>query len=181
MIHLPSNTAATISFPLLNHTNPEDYVTGATFAAGDVKVIKDGGAAANSTNLPTEISNGWYKITLTAAELNADEIAVAIIDQTGTKVWVDQSLYIRTDTRDALDSLVTDLATAPASELASVPAATVDVQTMVQFLYQAVRNGKVESAPSGNHQVTVTNDAGTTIGTASVTEAGSTLTVGKFS
>lgn len=39
-------------------------------------ISKDGGAFASSTNSVTEISSGWYKIVLTAAEMNAGTVAI---------------------------------------------------------------------------------------------------------
>lgn len=67
-----------------------------TFAAGDCKLIKDGGAAANTTNLPTLISNDYHEITLTATEMNADRIALLIKDQSDPVIWVAHGLFIPT-------------------------------------------------------------------------------------
>ena len=48
------------------------------FDAGDFKISKDGGALANTTNLPTQITANQplYEITLTATEMQASEIYV---------------------------------------------------------------------------------------------------------
>jgi hypothetical protein len=73
-----------------------DFVTGATFAAGDIKISIDGAATANTTNLPSEIGNGLYKITLTAAEMDADTVSVTMVDQTSPKVFEDQGWLIAT-------------------------------------------------------------------------------------
>ncbi len=87
--------AAEVVFPLITRGNT-DFIAGATFAAGDIKISKDGGAVANTTNTPTEISNGLYKITLTATEMTADRVSVVIVDQTSPKVWEDQGLLLAT-------------------------------------------------------------------------------------
>lgn len=87
--------AAEVVFPLITR-GAVDFVTGATFAAGDCKVSKDGGATANTTNLPTEISDGLYKLTLTATEMTADRVAVVLADQTSPKVFEDQAVLIGT-------------------------------------------------------------------------------------
>lgn len=73
-----------------------DYLPGATIAAGDVKISKDGGAFANASNLPAHIGSGVYKLTLTAAEMDADRIALVVIDQTAPKDWEDQTILIAT-------------------------------------------------------------------------------------
>jgi hypothetical protein len=60
-------------------------------------------------------------------------------------------------------------------ELSSVPASTVAVTKMIQWMYQAERNGGVQSATTRTRR----NDAGTTTATQSVTDGGTTITVGK--
>lgn len=52
--------------------------TGISFSAGDAKLSKDGAAFVNTTNLPVELTLGVYALTLTAAELDAGWIHVAI-------------------------------------------------------------------------------------------------------
>ena len=58
-------------FTLEDKTDNEAPYTGGVFAVGDVWISKDGGAAANSTNAPTHISNGLCKLVLTATEMQA--------------------------------------------------------------------------------------------------------------
>ncbi len=88
------NAAATILFPLIQR-GAVDFITTATFAAGDVKIIKDEGAAANTTNLPVHEGNGIYSLALTATELQAARIAITVIDSP-TKVWEDQAILVET-------------------------------------------------------------------------------------
>lgn len=40
------------------------------------QISKDGGAFADLTNLVSEIGSGWYKVDLTASELNADVVGL---------------------------------------------------------------------------------------------------------
>ena len=54
-----------------------------TPVAGDVKISKDGGAAANVTNLPTAITMGnaaMWNFSLTATELQAAKISIVVSD-----------------------------------------------------------------------------------------------------
>jgi len=67
----------------------------ATFAAGDIKISKNGGAEVDTTNLPTDEGSG-YSLILTAAELTASRIRLFIVDQTATKVWLDIEVNIET-------------------------------------------------------------------------------------
>jgi alcohol dehydrogenase YqhD (iron-dependent ADH family) len=69
-----------------------------TIAAGDWKISKDGGAEANLTTLPvvTPASGVGVKITLSATEMNADNVSIIGIDQTATKEWCDFYLSIPT-------------------------------------------------------------------------------------
>lgn len=86
-------------FPLIkvavqNFAVSADY----THVSGDVKVSKDGGAAATATNAPSAITMGngaIWKLTLTATEMSAALIVVTIIDAT-TKAIEDQAILIST-------------------------------------------------------------------------------------
>jgi hypothetical protein len=77
-----------------------DFAVGAdwTPAAGDCKISKDGGAAANVTNLPTAITMGntaMWDFSLTATEMEAAQVVVMVADS-ATKVVEDQSFLIET-------------------------------------------------------------------------------------
>lgn len=63
------------------------------------------------------------------------------------------------------------------AELAAVPNAVTHPFDAVQFLYQAFRNQTAEIAG----QITISNNAGSVVGTAAITEDGTTLTKGKYS
>ncbi len=80
--------------------NVVDFAIGAdwTPAAGDVKISKDGGAAANVTNLPVAITMGntaMWDFSLTTTELQAAQIVVTVADS-ATKAVEDQSFIIQT-------------------------------------------------------------------------------------
>lgn len=69
-----------------------------TPAAGDVKVSKDGGAAANVTNLPTAIAMGnsaLWDFHLTATELEAAQVVITVADS-ATKAVEDTGFVIET-------------------------------------------------------------------------------------
>ncbi len=77
-----------------------DFAVGAdwTPAAGDVKISKDGGAAANVTNLPSAIAMGngaIWDFSLTATEMQAAQVVVTVADSS-TKAVEDQSFIIET-------------------------------------------------------------------------------------
>lgn len=87
-------TARAISF-YLYQVDGIDLEPSATFVAGDVTISKDGGAEANIANLPVDEGQG-YRIILTAAELTASRVRIAIVDQSATKVWLDITIVIET-------------------------------------------------------------------------------------
>ena len=73
------NRERIIPFAAIDPTNRPSRKTGISFSAGDARISKDGGAFGNTTNLPSELgSTGRYTITLTAAEMDADSIALKI-------------------------------------------------------------------------------------------------------
>jgi len=87
-------TAKAIQFTLYQ-VDGVDIEPAATFAAGDIKISKNGGAEVDTANLPTDEGNG-YRLILTAAELTASRIRLFIVDQTATKVWLDIEINIET-------------------------------------------------------------------------------------
>jgi len=69
-----------------------------TPAAGDVKISKDGGTAANVTNLPTAIAMGnsaLWDFSLTATEMEAAQVNVTVADS-ATKAVDDTGFVIET-------------------------------------------------------------------------------------
>jgi hypothetical protein len=91
--------ARKIRIPLLkagstNHAVSADW----TPSAGDVKISKDGGAAANVTNLPTAIAMGnstIWEFSLTATEMQAAQVNVTVGDS-ATKAVEDDGFDIET-------------------------------------------------------------------------------------
>jgi hypothetical protein len=69
-----------------------------TIAAGDFKVDKDGGGLTDFTTLPSvdPAASVLVKVTLSAAEMNADVVTIVGIDQTSPKQWADFVLSIPT-------------------------------------------------------------------------------------
>lgn len=104
---------------LYDPDTPQDFATGLSFVAGDVKISQDGSAFVNTTNLPSEIgSTGVYTLTLTAAEMQAEDIVIAFVDQTATKAWMDLAVLIeatawRTSTNEIQIWEIDDTGAAP--------------------------------------------------------------------
>lgn len=103
-----------IYFPLVKVASM-NFALGADFthAAGDTKISKNGGAAANTTNAPAAIAMGnaaIWKLTLTATEMQAALIVITVSDA-ATKVIEDQAILISTY-GDASAQHAFDLATA---------------------------------------------------------------------
>lgn len=70
-VGVKKNVEYTIVFKMVDAT---DFATSETGITVTEEISKDGGAFSACTNAFSEIANGWYKITLTATEMNADEI-----------------------------------------------------------------------------------------------------------
>ena len=84
-----------IRIALENMAIPGSFKSAPTIAAGDFKVKKDGGAAANLNTLPS--ADGIeVTITLSATEMTADNVFVQCIDQTSPKEWADFAFCIPT-------------------------------------------------------------------------------------
>lgn len=101
------NSAYTFDTSLVSQADTDIFKTSVTLAAGDITVSKDGGAFANITTLPTEISTtGVLPVALTATEMNADRVTVRFHDAAGDE-WQDLLVTIETETVQ-----LNDLATA---------------------------------------------------------------------
>lgn len=93
------NVATHIYIPIVKRA-VVDFAVSAdwTPAAGDVKISKDGGAAANVTNLPTAITMGntaMWDFSMTATEMQAAKVMVSVADA-ATKAVEDQFFVIAT-------------------------------------------------------------------------------------
>jgi hypothetical protein len=78
-----------------------------TLASGDVKISKDGGSLANLTTLPTvtPASGKLVKVTVSATEMQADNVAIVFSDASGGE-WNDLIIDIPTAVRQ-IDDLAT--------------------------------------------------------------------------
>jgi hypothetical protein len=63
--------------------------TGAAITSGGVtcKVLKDGGSQATSTNSAAHEGNGQWSITLTATEMDAEQVGLAITHSTALPLY----------------------------------------------------------------------------------------------
>lgn len=86
---------ATVQFVLYDSSG-KTLQSSATIASGDVKIIKDGGAATNTTNLPTNEGAGVYSLTLTAAETQAERLTVILDDASATETFLGTALHFVT-------------------------------------------------------------------------------------
>ncbi len=141
------NVAANFDAPLIDSASRPNYKSSATLAAGDVKVIKDGGAPANITALPTEIgTTGVYRFSLSTSEMDAATVTVVCVDAAGSE-W---------------DPLTVVLHTAIAEELHLTKAALVN---------------KREHTVATGVDVIKDDDGSTTIRTLTPSEADGVITV----
>ena len=106
--------AQSIDIPIIKRS-AVDFAVGAdwTPAAGDVKISKDGGAAANIATLPAALTMGntvVWQFTFSAVELQAKRVVVTVSDAP-TEVVEDQSFVIETY-GDASAMYVADLSAA---------------------------------------------------------------------
>jgi len=95
----PKKNQAFITYITLYDANDNlSFKANPTLAAGDFKITIDGAAFANLTTLPTVTPAGGVavKISLSATEMNADQILITWIDQATTEEWADGSLAINT-------------------------------------------------------------------------------------
>lgn len=94
-----TGTGADVDVPMIKR-GVVDFAVSAdwTPAAGDVKVSKDGGAAANIGTLPTAVAMGngaYWKFVFSDAELSCKRLIVTVADS-ATKAVEDQAFIVET-------------------------------------------------------------------------------------
>jgi hypothetical protein len=83
-MQITSGTTPVIVFLLVSTADDKTAVTG---ASPTVQLSKAGGAFVAATNAVTEISLGFYKLTLTATETNTVGALAVVATATGADVW----------------------------------------------------------------------------------------------
>ena len=106
-ISIPWGTATTFRAPVVKAGSTNYAIVGTdwTPVAGDVKISKDGGAFANIATPPSTVTlsgSAAWTWTLSAAETEATEIVIQVIDQDVTKVIQDQFFRLQTTKAGAL-------------------------------------------------------------------------------
>lgn len=98
------NTAFIFYMALRTQSDTKLLKANPTLASGDFKVSIDGGSLANLTTLPTvtPASGTAIKVSLSASEMNGDNIYIACIDAAGAE-WCDEFVLIQTTARQVDD------------------------------------------------------------------------------
>ena len=86
------NETCTIDFPLFDSSG--FFKRDASFAIGDVKIMRDGSTSTDTTNVPVDAGFG-YSLVLENTELTAKRIGLFIIDHDAT-TWRDEYIGIET-------------------------------------------------------------------------------------
>jgi hypothetical protein len=135
-----------------------------TPGAGDVKISKDGGAAANVTNLPSAIAMGnstIWDFSLTATEMQAAQVMVTVADS-ATKA-VDDTGFIIETYGNASANLVFDLSQAnPKVDVETIKTQTVTAGAGVTIL-ASVGTAATSTAQTGDGYARLGAPAGASV------------------
>ncbi len=98
------NAVYTFYVGLISQADTKLLQNNPTLAAGDVQVSTDSGAFGNLATLPvvTPSSSDAVLVSLSAGEMNGDDIKVVFSDAAGAQ-WCDQFIHIKTVTRQIDD------------------------------------------------------------------------------
>lgn len=142
------NTAYIFFAALRSQADTKLMQVNPTLAAGDFKVAIDGGALTNLTALPTvtPAAGRLVRFTLSAAEMNGDNITVVAADAAGAEwcedVWNIQTEIDGTVAQGLALSLKTDIRTKLEALEKSMDAKFEKVRIAVLDLAQAILRGK---------------------------------------
>jgi hypothetical protein len=142
------NTAYVFFVGLRSQADTKLFQVNPTLAAGDFKVSIDGGALTNLTTLPTvtPAAGRMVKISLSAAEMNGDNITVVAADAAGAE-WCDDLFKLQTEIDGTVAQsiglgLKTDLRTKMEALEKSMDVKFEKVRIAVLDLAQAILRGK---------------------------------------
>jgi len=101
--------AYTFYVSLVDISDPDNFKSNPTIAAGDFQISIDDSTFANLTNLPTvtPASSIQVKIVLTSTEMTGDKVNAQGIDQAGDE-W--QDIYVAIDVPTGSVETLTDIA-----------------------------------------------------------------------
>lgn len=161
------NTGTTIYFPMINRGAQDFDLDDWGPVAADCMISIDGATFANSTNVVVYVGQGFWKLVMTAAELNGAIVAVSIIDA-ATKSVEDQAIVIATygnasASIEALPADVTKWLTSAPNALvsgrvdSSVGAMAANVLTAAAIAANALTAAKIATDAIGASQLA--NDA----------------------
>jgi hypothetical protein len=179
------NTEYVFYAPLTSQADTKLWQVNPTIAAGDFKVSTDGAAFGNLNTLPavTPAAGTMVKFTLSAAEMNGDNIQVVGIDVAGAE-WCNFGANIQTTTKQA-DDLATPanvntevldvLNVDTFAETSGVPAATATLVSKISRLYDALKSGFTITATDKSFK----NDAGVAQWKKPLSDDGTTYTEDK--
>ena len=131
-----------------------DGTTAVTGITPTVEVSKNGGAFAAATNSVSEISDGWYKVTLTATETNTNGPLIVRATGTGAMEWRDVGLVV-TATPDvnvvSVDAAVTVDANIVSEDAGYTPSdATLATATIESIASEVLGRTVAEARSDGN-------------------------------
>lgn len=201
----------TFYFALEDVSDVEAPFTGTAPGTADIWISKDGGAPANATNAMTAIGNGVYSLVLTATEMQATRLALSIYDATASAIFLPIFAIITTKLQlgqlDADASQITNahgiVATGNGSgdglhavaggsgqitnlfntvlgaELTAIPTAAAG--TVAQFLLALWQRFFHKVTQTATTQTLFKADSTTSLGTATCSNDGTTMTKGKVS
>lgn len=197
MLILKQSTARNI---MLKVFLASDHITAATGKTLTVTASKDGGAFAAIGGTVTEISSGWYKVALTTTDVNTlgtliiratasacddsehapiEVVAVDLQDAAGLGLSrVDAAISTRsTLTQGQAQTAVANELDAAGTELTAVPTTTGTLRQKLGWLFEYFRNRRTVTATT---ETLYKEDAATSLGTATVSDNGTTFDKGEM-
>lgn len=143
----PKKNAAFIFYTaLIDASNRPDFKAAPAIASGDFQVSTDGGALANLATLPTvtPASGVRIKVSLSASEMNGDNIGVVGIDAAGAE-WDDIDIAIQTATRQ-LSELAYPAISGRSMTTSSGGKVAADVRLWLGLAVSALSNAQVSAS-----------------------------------
>lgn len=187
MQYLKRSTSVDIKLgPFLDETDGKTAETALVITQPDIRLSKNGANFIQKNGAQTLAHNekGWYTCTLNGTDTNTlGRLIVAVHESGALPVWCEftilpinvfDSFITGSDYLD-VDAIGLDAAN---GELASIPTTISSLRQMTQYLFEYFRNKKTVTTTT---ETVFKEDASTPLGTAGISDDGSTFTKNEMS
>lgn len=148
-------------------------------AVNEDDTSRDGNLSSTTMSL---VSTGRYKVTYSVADSHAAEslrFTVSVVEGSATRLY-QRTVLVQDEIGNKIDALYTAFLSTSA-ELAGAPAHNASIIDKIEFMFMNMKNENVADNSGTPATISISNNAGSAIATANVTQTADTSTKAQYS